>query len=189
MKDLKSSLIDLKGIQLQYAFEHGVNFGQRTITISEEISESTFRLIDAALSEMEHEAKAKVTLRINSCGGSVYDALAVIGRMKASKCKIVTEAYGAVMSAALLIFVSGEQRKISETSWLMHHSSSYEVAGTHKEIKDLVEQREREEKKWAAIMSKYTTQSAEYWYEKAKDKDFYMTAEQALQLGVADEII
>lgn len=189
MKDLKSSLIDLKAIQLQYAFEHGVNFGARIITISNDIDHDTFKLVDAALTEMESESKAKVIIRINSTGGSVYDALAIVGRMQSSKCKIITEAYGAAMSAAIAILAAGETRRMSKTGWCMWHGSSYEAVGSHKEIIDLVEQREREEKQWAAIMGELTTGSDQYWYDKAMKKDFYLTAEQAKDLGVIDEII
>jgi ATP-dependent protease ClpP protease subunit len=189
VKDLKSSLIDLKAIQLQYAFEHGVNFGQRIITISNDIDHDTFRLIDAALTEMEAESKARVIVRINSCGGGVYDALAIVGRLKASKCTIVTEAYGAVMSAAIAILVAGDKRKMSSEAWAMWHSAIYEASGTHREVKALVEQREKEELQWSLLMGKHTLRDSDYWYKKAMEPDFYLNADQALELGVIDDII
>ena len=99
----KNKDMEFEKLRLGYHFEEGVNFRDRVILIDDEITESSFALFDAALSEMERDSKRTVTIRINSPGGSVYDALAIIGRLTSSSCHIVTEGYGHVMSAATLL--------------------------------------------------------------------------------------
>ena len=189
MSEIKPSLIDLKALMLQYAFEQGVNFQQRTILISEEIDADTFKKIDAAITEMESESGRAITIKINSVGGSVYDALAIIGRMNASKCNINTEGYGAVMSAAVAILAAGKKRKISASSWVMVHQSHYEIAGRVEDHKAYLEQAAREEEQWAEIMAVNSHTTKYDWLEMCRKKDHYMTPAELLETGAIDEVI
>jgi ATP-dependent protease ClpP protease subunit len=187
--EIKASLVDLKAIQLEYAFERGVNFEHRTVTLCNEITSDSFRLIDAALNEMESEVKLPVTVRINSLGGSPYDALAIVGRLKSSKCKIVTEGYGAIMSAAIAILACGDKRRVSKYAWSMFHESSYEAEGRHSEMKSLVIQQEREEVVWSEVMAEHSRKKAQWWLNENKLGDRYISPEEMLKIGVVDEII
>lgn len=177
------------GIHLETLFEHGVNFRDRIITINNEIDNNEFQKVDAGLSEMESDSRKSVTIRINSPGGSVYDALAIIGRLKASKCKIITEGYGHIMSAATLILACGDERRISKFAWFMIHEASYAVEGKHKDIKTAVAQNEREEVKWAKWMEEFSQKDAKFWKKTADEKDTYFSPEELKELGVVDEII
>ena len=111
----KAKDIDKEKLRLEYLFDQGVNFVDRVIQINEEIGEESFAFIDAALSELERTSKKTITVRINSPGGSVYDALAIVGRLNSSNCRIVTEAYGHVMSAATLLLAAGRMRSFGIT--------------------------------------------------------------------------
>jgi ATP-dependent Clp protease protease subunit len=179
------------GIHLETLFERGVNFKDRIITIKTEIDSDEFGRIDAALSEMESEGRKTITVRINSPGGSVYDALAIVGRLRASKCKIVTEGYGHVMSAATLILACGDERKISKYAWYMTHEASYEIEGSKslKDHKNMVIQTEKEEKKWAEWMAEFTNRDAEFWRKIQADKDAYLSPNELLEMGVIDEVM
>lgn len=177
------------GIHLETLFERGVNFRDRIITINNEIDSAEFQKIDAGLSEMESDSRKSVTIRINSPGGSVYDALAIIGRLKASKCKIITEGFGHIMSAATLILACGDERRMSKFAWFMIHEASYSVDGKHKEIKAAVAQNEREEIQWAKWMEEFSERDAKFWKKTADEKDTYYTPEELKELGVVDEII
>lgn len=173
---------------LEYAFEHNVNFKERIITISREIDEVEFDRIDNALTELESQNRQSVTIRINSPGGEVYQALAIIGRLRRSPCRIVTEGYGHVMSAATLILAAGDKRRISSYSFFMHHEASYGVEGRHSQIKDYVKQADREENKWAQWMSEFTKKDKAFWLKHGVGSDAYFEAEELISLGVVDEV-
>jgi ATP-dependent protease ClpP protease subunit len=183
--DSKSTQLEL---HLDALFDHGVNFRDRVITISSEIDEATFLLVDAALSEMEAHSRKAITIRINSGGGTTYDALAIVGRVKSSKCKIITEGYGCIMSAATLILACGKYRRVSDIAWFMVHESSYLVEGKHKEHREVVRQMEREENQWAECMARFSNNDAKYWRTVHADKDTYFSAQELLGLGVVDEV-
>lgn len=188
-KSVSDAKVTQLGIHLETLFDRGVNFRDRIITLTGEVEEPMFDLVDAALSEMESDSRKAVTIRINSPGGSTYEALAIIGRLKASKCKIITEGYGHIMSAATLILACGDERRISTYSWFMTHEASYEVTGKHKEIKNTVAQVEREETQWAKWMEQFTKKDEKFWKKVASDRDAYYSPEELLELGVIDEII
>ena len=120
----KTKDIDKEKLRLDYLFEQGVNFVDRVIQINEEIDDHSFSFLDAALSELERSSKKTITIKINSPGGSVYDALAMIGRLNSSSCRIVTEAYGHVMSAATLLLAAGKKRRMSKYCVFMAHQMS-----------------------------------------------------------------
>lgn len=164
------------------------NKASRTIIISEEINSETFQRFSLQLSELEQDSLDPVVLEINSEGGSVYDALAICGRMDASKCSIHTHGYGSVMSAATLILANGDLRKISRHAWFMVHEASDKIKGSITGLTHHIKQARREETQWAVIMSDLTDVPKETWLELSANVT-YMTAEECLQLGVVDAII
>lgn len=173
---------------LNYQFEWGVDFRNRIINITGEIDETQFEVVDAALTAMESESKQKVTIKINSPGGETYQAMAIIGRMKESKCHIVTKGYGHIMSAAALILAAGDKRMMSEIAVFMWHESSYGLEGRHSEMKANVAQAEREEELWAEQMAECSERSIEYWKKHGVHTDAYFKASELLEMSVIDEL-
>ena len=174
---------------LTYDFEYGVDIKNRIIKLTGEVDEFMWDILDSGLNQLEH-SKEKITIRINSPGGSTYDALAIIGRIKKSRAYIVTEGFGQVMSAATLILVAGRQRKISHYAFFMWHEASYYIDGRHSQNKATVVQVEKEERMWAQWMSEMTGEvhDAQWWYDHGVGKDAYFSAEELVELGVADEV-
>ena len=89
-------------VNLEYWFGKGVNFQQRIIQITGPIEPGLFDKVDAAMTVLEEDSRKAITIRINSEGGAVYEAMAIVGRLTKSSCQIITEGYGAVWSAATL---------------------------------------------------------------------------------------
>lgn len=173
---------------LGYLFEDGVDFQRRAIRLTGDVDTEMFEKLDAAMTEMEAESKKAITIKIDSYGGDVYQAMAIVGRIRESKCQIVTKGYGPIMSAATLILAAGDKRYVSRHSWLMHHEASYETGGRHSEIKALVIQSDREERQWSEWMAEFSNQSAEFWLKTGTNTDAYFSAEQLLKYGVIDGI-
>jgi ATP-dependent Clp protease protease subunit len=176
-------------IILEYAFVYGVNFKERTIRLTGSIDNEHFQLVDAALTELESQSRKSITVVINSPGGDIYEALAIIGRLKRSSCHIVTEGYGQIMSAATLILAAGDRRKVSQYAFFMHHEASYQVEGRHSEIKHQIKQTDKEEDKWAEWMATFTKKDKAFWKKTGIGLDAYITVDELLEFGVVDEII
>lgn len=177
-----------KALQLEYLFEYGVDLVNRNIQITSDIDYPLFDFVDAGLTLMEADNSKSVTIKINSFGGSVYEALAIVGRMKKSKCKIITEGYGAVMSAATLILACGNKRRISEFSWFMYHEASYGGYDKHSVQKAYVKQTDRENLQWAKAMAQFSKKDEEFWLNTGVSIDAYFDAFELMELGVVDEV-
>lgn len=161
----------------------------RVILINGEINNQTFAYVDEKLNEFESDGDNFVTVRINSEGGEVYAALAIVGRLKSSRLKIVTEGYGPVMSAATLILACGNHRVMSRYAWFMHHESTVKLKGRISSVIDELEQEKREELSWAVAMAELTNQDLKFWKSKGTRTDLYLSPEQCLELKIIDEII
>lgn len=188
MSDIKES-VDKIDLNLKYAFENDINIKARVIQLIGEIDEEKFKLIDIGITELERHNQKAITIRINSDGGSVTDALAIIGRIKTSKCRVVTEAYGACQSAATLILAAGHKRKASEYLIFMHHEASYDVEGRHSNIRAEVLEMERQEKLWAEWMAKFSKKDLNFYLKEGVSVDAYWTPAQLLEYGIIDEVI
>lgn len=175
-------------MHLEYSFDRGVNFKDRTITITGDIETPWFDIVDAAMSEFERDSKKGVLIKIFSEGGSVYEALAIVGRLTKSKCHITTEGYGCVMSAATIILACGDKRRMSEYGTFMHHEAAYQVDGRHSQVKNYVAHAEREELLWAKWMAEFSNRDADFWIEFGKHVDTFFFAPDCVDIGVVDEV-
>ena len=90
---------------------------------NESITEAVKWILSANLNK---KPKRTLKLYINSYGGDLYEAFALIDVMKNSYHNVSTIGIGAVMSAAFLIFVSGQngQRFLGKNTGIMSHQHS-----------------------------------------------------------------
>lgn len=184
----KQSQNELFAINLEYAFNRGVDLERRVIQLTEEIEDHHFDFFDASMNTLEAISRKTITIKISSYGGSTTAALGIIGRMLESKCLLHTKGYGKIMSAATAILAAGNKRSISRLAEFMHHEASYEISGKHSEIKSEVRQMERNEQLWNRLMSELTSLPLEYWAKRGVGTNFYLTPERCLELNIADEV-
>lgn len=184
----KPSEFEQLTLTLDYAFNRGVDLANRTIQLTEDIEDHHFDHFDTAMSALESLNRKAITLKINSYGGDVYTALGIIGRMRESKCQIITKGYGKIMSACTAILAAGDKRSMSILAEFMHHESSYSVEGRHSEIQHEVKQAQTLSDRWCNLMSDLTGVPSTYWSSRGVGKDFYMSAEKCLELNIVDEV-
>jgi ATP-dependent Clp protease protease subunit len=133
-----------------------------------------------------------ITLYINSTGGDLYQAFALIDVMQNSHHPIRVIGIGAVMSAAFLIFASGtkgERFAAPNTSFMCHQFSAGVEAKYH-DIKAEMKENESLNTKMVQILKEATGLAPS----KIKSKllpasDVYLTADEVVELGVADYVL
>ena len=175
-------------VNVEYAFNRGVDFQNRIIQLTEDIDEGHFEFLDSAMTTLEKLNRKTITIKINSYGGDVYTALGMIGRMRESKCLIHTKGYGKIMSASTAILAAGHKRSMSRFAEFMHHESSYELAGKHSEISHEVATVEKQEERWAEVMEEFTGTPKDFWKRAGVSVNYYMNAERCLELNIVDEV-
>lgn len=186
---LSDSLIEAQRLHLEFSFFERVNFKDRQICLSEDIETESFVFINASLTELESINNEPITIIINSYGGSYYEALAIVGRIRKSPCKIITEGYGKMMSAGFLILSAGHQRRASRYSWGMFHnlSTSQPHMPAHY-IEADVRHLMVEVDQMCDMLGRFTKKPKRFWNNLTKKPDTYLSPEQLLQCGVVDEL-
>ena len=139
--------------------------------------------------------KEKITLIMNSPGGIVYSGLMLISKIESMKkngyiIEIITGGMSASMSFLIGICGTKGYRKAGKYSTFLCHQPSGGGIGTNLKIKRLSDELDRLWEISKEIIRKNTTMSDELLSEIYKtDCDYIMNSEQALSLGVIDEII
>ena len=140
------------------------------------------------------EVKEKIlTLYVNSTGGDLYQAFALIDIMQSSKHSVRTIAIGSIMSAAFLIFTSGTkgERYIAANTGIMCHQ--FAGGGGDAKFHDLkAEMKENEllNQKMVNILKEATGLTPSRIKSKLLPaSDVYMSAQEALDLGIADQLL
>lgn len=166
----------------------------RIIFLSEDVNSASASTIIAQMLFLESEdPDREIYLYINSPGGSISDGLAIVDTINYIKCPVSTICLGLAASMGAVLLASGTKGKryATRNSEILIHQpliAGGGLSGQATEIKihsdHIISMRERLNK----ILAERTGQPLEQ-IEKDTERDNYMTAEQALEYGLIDEII
>lgn len=136
------------------------------------------------------DPKKDLKLYINSPGGSVTAGLAIYDTMQYLKCPVSTICIGLAASMGAVILAAGTKGKrfALPNSEILLHQVAGGVQGQATEIEITAKQILKIKASINQILAKHTEQPIER-IEKDSDRDFYMTAEEAKQYGLIDEVI
>ena len=150
---------------------------------------------DAYLKKMYkvHSLKYKaepIKIFIDSYGGQVYQCFGLLGVMDASKTPIHTIVTGCAMSCGFMILINGHRRFGYKLSTPLYHQVSAGIGG---KVADM-EERLVQSKRLQSILEEMTLDMTNITKKKLKKIykqkiDWFMTADEAVTLGVIDEII
>lgn len=140
------------------------------------------------MDRLEALGNSAIIVEISSEGGSAYDALAFVGRMRNSPCDVYITAFGYVASAAVIILAAADHRAITAESWVMVHEDSGKINGHVFELERQAAHLRRMEKQWNGLLARYTKASEAAWADMHKATT-HLTAVECLNLGLVDEII
>jgi ATP-dependent Clp protease protease subunit len=142
-----------------------------------------------SINDVKYTPKA-INLYIDSYGGAVYQCFGLLGVMAKSKTPIHTIVTGAAMSCGFMILISGHRRFGYELSTPLYHQVSTGFKGNVQDMEESLEETKRLQEKIEKITLERTKITRKKLKEILKNKvDWHMTAEEALDLGVIDEII
>lgn len=162
----------------------------RIIILSEEVNSTTASLIVAQMLYLEAQDPDKdIQFYINSPGGSVTDGMAIYDTMQFIKCDVSTICVGMAASMGAFLLSSGAKGKryTLPNSEIMIHQPLGGAQGQASDIAIQAEHILKIKKRMNKILSENTSQPLDK-IEKDVDRDFYMTAEEALAYGLVDRI-
>lgn len=161
-----------------------------TIIICGEINEQMAREVISQLLFLENKGVDEITLQINSPGGLVSAGLAIYDVLNSLRARIVTVGLGVCASMGAFLLSSGSRgyRRAGENCEVLIHQPLGGAQGQATDIINAANHISRTRDKLNRILSENTGRTIRE-IERDTDRDNYMSAEQALEYGLIDEII
>ena len=162
----------------------------RSILISGEIDKKMAEKVISQLLLLEAENDDPIKVFIDSPGGDVDSAYAIFDMIRFVKPKVIMVAMGLAASAGALILLAGDKEDrfgFPNSHYLIHQPLSG-VRGVATEIEIHAKEIEKTRQKINALIAQETGKSLQQ-VEKDTDRDYWMSAEEALEYGLISKII
>ncbi len=163
----------------------------RIVFISGEIDDASANTIVAQLIYLEAKNPDKdICVYINSPGGSVTAGMAIYDTMKYVKCDVSTICIGLAASMGAFLLSAGTKGKrfCLPNSEVMIHQPLGGAQGQASDIEITANHIIKIKKKMIEMLSKNTGQPIKK-VEKDVDRDYFMTADEAVAYGLVDKVI
>ena len=164
---------------------------ERIVFLGTPISDQVANLVVAQLLYLEREDPDKdISLYIHCPGGLISAGLAIYDTMQLTRCDVSTICVGLAASMGTLLLCAGTKGKryaLPNSTIHMHQP----VGGAQGQAADIeIAAREiiRMQEKIRTIIARHTGQPVEK-VARDTDRDFYLSAEQAVEYGLVDEIL
>lgn len=165
-----------------------------TILINEAITANSVEKVVIPLLEMDADPECdKITIYLNSVGGSVTDGVIICNIIEHIKTKTEVIVLGYAYSMGALILMSGMNnpnvtRKCYDFSTALIHGGSIELAGSSSQVKDFLKFNEKWNERINAFIKKNTNMSDDE-YSCMDRYEIYLDSDDMLEKGLVDEII
>ena len=168
----------------------------RIIVLSEDVNDTTASLVVAQLLYLEGQDPDKdISLYINSPGGSISAGMAIHDTMQYIKCDVSTICMGMAASMGAFLLASGTKGKrfaLPNAEIMIHQpligGQGGGLSGQTTDIKIHAEHMVYIRDKMNRMLSEYTGQPLEK-IQQDTERDNYLTAQQAKEYGLIDEVI
>ncbi len=164
---------------------------ERIIFLGSDVNPHTANLVVAQLLFLQNEdAKKDIQIYINSPGGSVYDGMAIYDTIKHIKNDVSTVGIGLQASMGAFLLSSGTKGKrflLPHSKVMIHQPSS----GTRGKVTDM-EIDLKESLKVRELLNEILAENTGQKLSKIQkdvDRDYWMTAEEAVKYGLVDKVI
>ncbi len=166
----------------------------RVILLGTPVTDDVANVLVAQMLFLEMENPEKdISLYINSPGGSVSAGLAIYDIMQFVKCDVSTVCIGMAASMGALLLSAGTKGKryiLPHSRVLIHQPliAGHGISGQASDIEIHAKEMIKTKKRLTEILVKHTGQSFDVMTQ-ATDRDNYMSAEEAKDFGIVDEVI
>ncbi len=166
----------------------------RIVFLGEEVNDTTASLVVAQMLFLEaQDAQKDIQLYINSPGGSITAGFAIYDTMQFIKCDVAVTCIGLAASFGAFLLAGGTKGKRSAlpNAEIMIHQPAIHgngVQGQASDIRIVSEHLQRSKQRLNRILAENTGQSIER-IAVDTERDYYMSAQEALEYGIIDTII
>jgi ATP-dependent Clp protease protease subunit len=164
---------------------------ERIVFLGQEVDDQVANLLVAEILYLEsHDPDRDIHLYINSPGGLGYAGMAIYDVMQHVRCEVSTICVGMGMSAAAMILCGGAtgKRLALPSAKIMIHQGTAGARGAPRDMEIQLREVLATTRRMAEIIAHHTGKAVED-VERDIDRDYFMTATEALEYGLIDEIL
>jgi ATP-dependent Clp endopeptidase proteolytic subunit ClpP len=177
--------VDLKNRRIYF----GVNLDTAEVGESTDFTISSVEYAIRALHRMASDAPGKpIEIHMCSYGGDPYAMSRLYDEIHACPCQVKFFGGGAIMSAATWIMAGCDERYLHVNTTVMVHDGSDGFEGKHTDHQIQAAEMKRLQDKLYDIYAENSRMPKEFWQDVCQ-RDLYLTASEAVSLGLADKII
>lgn len=165
---------------------------ERIVFMGSPVDDQVANLIVAQLLFLEAEdPKKDIYLYVNSPGGIISAGLAIYDTIQYIKPEVSTICIGMAASLAAVLLAAGKKGKryaLPNSRIMIHQPQISGLSGPVTDIEIHAKEISKLKQRLNNILAKHTGQPVEK-IERDSDRDFFMSAEEAKEYGIIDEII
>jgi ATP-dependent Clp protease, protease subunit len=169
-----------------------LQLSERIVYLAGEVNEMSIAHVTATLIALANQDKTSpIKLIVSTYGGSVDEMFSLYDVMKYVPCPVHTIAIGKVMSAGVLLVAAGSKgnRLIGKSTRIMVHPISAGMEGTVFTMEnEMAETRRMQQLMEELLLAETKMSKAQLQAIMKKGHDTYLTAKEAVKLGIVDAI-
>jgi len=129
----------------------------------------------------------QITVRINSSGGNVFDAIAMSNALRDHPARVTTVVDGLAASAASFIATAGDEVIMNRNSELMIHNPKAVMAGGSSDMRSIADRLDAVRDNIASMYAAKAGGSVDQWRD-LMSAETWFSADEAVQVGLADRV-
>lgn len=141
---------------------------------------------DEFIDELKAVTTSKISLRLNSPGGSVFDGIAIANAIRNHPATVTVYVDSLAASIASVIAMSGDRLVMMPQSQIMVHNASGACYGDATEMTKMADLLDKQSRNIAEAYAQHTGRPLAEWTQYMADETWF-TAEEAVAVGLADE--
>lgn len=171
------------------------NYNDRKIVINQDICDDIIEDVSLMILRYNKEdinipvdKRKKIYIYVNSDGGDVIMGNNALDLIKTSKTPVVTVGFAKCASMASYILAAGHERYCFPSTIVLLHDGQTGYVSSGNKGKDIQEFYNKIDKRQTQFMVDNTKMTLEF-LEQIKDREYYVFADEAKELGLVDKII
>jgi ATP-dependent Clp protease protease subunit len=164
---------------------------ERIVFLGQEVDDQIANLVVAQILYLESQDPGRdISLYVNSPGGLAYAGMAIYDVMQHVRCEVSTVCVGMGMSAAAMILCGGApgKRFAVPSAKIMIHQGSAGARGAPRDMEIHLREVLATTRRMAEIIAHHSGRAIDA-VERDIDRDYYMTAAEARDYGLIDEVL
>jgi len=154
-----------------------------------DFTQKSIEIAVRAMHQMVNEAQSKpIEIHMNSEGGDPYAMLRLYDEILACPCQVKFFGGGCIMSCATWIMMVCDERNLHPNTTVMMHDGSAGFSGKHTDVQISAAEDKRLQDLLYDIYAANSRMPRAFW-EDVCQRDLYLTASEAVSLGLADKLI